>query len=101
MNLHGIGLGLHISKLIVEAFQGKITFTSEYGVGSNFTFTFKLNSKGSNSSSIIDLTNKKDKFDIDNPKLHFYWRPNNLQNVNSSSRNINYTLNLYKDLKED
>ena len=39
----GIGLGLSISKLIVEKFNGAIDFTSECGIGSNFFFTFELN----------------------------------------------------------
>ena len=42
MNTKGIGLGLMISKLIVEKFDGKITFTSKQNVGSSFSFTFKL-----------------------------------------------------------
>jgi signal transduction histidine kinase len=49
MNVHGIGLGLVISKQIVEAFGGKIQVISEFGVGSTFTFTFKLNSDDPNS----------------------------------------------------
>ena len=49
MNVHGIGLGLVISKQIVEAFGGKIQVISEFGVGSTFTFTFKLNSEDPNS----------------------------------------------------
>ena len=43
MNVHGIGLGLVISKNIVQAFGGSISMTSKYGVGSNFSFTFKIN----------------------------------------------------------
>ena len=73
MNTHGIGLGLVISKQIVEAFGGKISVTSEFGVGSNFTFTFKLNSEDPNSQ--VDLQRKKIGFDINNPKLHFFWTP--------------------------
>jgi C4-dicarboxylate-specific signal transduction histidine kinase len=36
MNTNGIGLGLMISKLIVEKFDGNISFTSEENVGSSF-----------------------------------------------------------------
>ena len=42
MNINGIGLGLMISKLIVEKFDGQIQFVSEKNQGSTFTFTFKL-----------------------------------------------------------
>jgi signal transduction histidine kinase len=43
MNVSGIGLGLMISKQIVEKYDGKISFTSEEDQGSTFMFTFKLN----------------------------------------------------------
>jgi len=42
INLQGIGLGLVISKLIVEKFGGKIDYLSEFGKGSAFFFTFGL-----------------------------------------------------------
>jgi signal transduction histidine kinase len=42
MNTNGIGLGLMISKLIVNKFKGTINFLSEPGVGSTFMFTFRL-----------------------------------------------------------
>ena len=42
LNVNGIGLGLMISKQIVEKFDGKIEFHSEEGAGSTFSFTFKL-----------------------------------------------------------
>jgi signal transduction histidine kinase len=41
LNLGGIGLGLVISKLIVEKFDGKISFFSRYSLGSTFFFSFK------------------------------------------------------------
>ena len=40
INTEGIGLGLMISKMIVENFQGTINFTSEYQKGSIFYYTF-------------------------------------------------------------
>ena len=42
INLKGIGLGLVISKLLVERFDGELTFESEEGKGSDFQFSFKL-----------------------------------------------------------
>jgi signal transduction histidine kinase len=52
LNTNGIGLGLMISKLIVEKFDGNIMFVSEKDVGSKFTFTFKLkNEEESDNSS--------------------------------------------------
>lgn len=42
INLQGIGLGLAISKMIIEKFRGSISFESEYGKGCSFTFTFEM-----------------------------------------------------------
>ena len=42
VNTQGIGLGLLISKLIVEKFNGKIDFISYYKKGATFFFTFDL-----------------------------------------------------------
>ena len=42
VNTQGIGLGLVISKLIVEKFNGEINFTSTEGEGSTFFFTFEI-----------------------------------------------------------
>ena len=42
LNVNGIGLGLMISKQIVEKFDGNIVFKSEKDIGSVFEFTFKL-----------------------------------------------------------
>ena len=43
LNIHGIGLGLNISKKIVMMLDGKISVTSEYGKGTEFKFAIKLN----------------------------------------------------------
>ena len=42
MNVHGIGLGLNLSKNIVEQFGGKIEVFSDLGKGSTFKFSLKL-----------------------------------------------------------
>lgn len=39
-------MGLSISREIVQKYNGKITFTSEYLQGSNFAFTFDLENYG-------------------------------------------------------
>ena len=44
INVKGIGLGLAISKLIVEKFEGTIDFISKYKQGSTFFFTFESQS---------------------------------------------------------
>ena len=44
MNTQGIGLGLAIADKIVSLYDGSIKFQSKLGVGSKFTFRFKLES---------------------------------------------------------
>ena len=41
INTSGIGLGLCISKLIVNKFNGEINFNSKYKKGSTFWYTFE------------------------------------------------------------
>ena len=41
INTNGIGLGLVISKLIVNKFNGYIDFVSKYKKGSTFFYTFE------------------------------------------------------------
>lgn len=41
VNVGGIGLGLVISKMIVNKFCGEIDFTSVYKKGTTFYFTFE------------------------------------------------------------
>ena len=42
INTSGIGLGLVISKLIVNKFNGEITFSSKYQHGTTFSYTFEI-----------------------------------------------------------
>ena len=45
LNTSGIGLGLMISKQIVEKMGGDITFESTIGVGSSFTFRMLIHER--------------------------------------------------------
>mgnify|MGYP003911384169 CR=1 FL=1 len=42
LNTNGIGLGLVISKKIVERFNGKINYYSKYKRGTTFFYTFEI-----------------------------------------------------------
>ena len=42
INTNGIGLGLVISKMIVEKFNGKINFFSKYKQGTTFFYSFDV-----------------------------------------------------------
>ena len=55
MNTNGIGLGLVISEQIVQQFGGSINFSSQYNVGSEFWFTFKLEKSPKLSNKISNL----------------------------------------------
>lgn len=58
INTNGIGLGLVISKMIVTKFNGRIYYESEYQVGSEFSFTFEIDSfKRRITSQPIDFSN--------------------------------------------
>ena len=45
LNTGGIGLGLHICKMIVQQFGGDIICKSQFGVGASFIFLIALNNK--------------------------------------------------------
>ena len=80
MNVHGIGLGLNISKHILEQFDGKIDVDSVFGKGSTFKFRLKLYKK-------LQLQNQKNQeknqfYDSDVLDLQYEWLPpNNLRKV--------------------
>jgi len=42
INPNGIGLGLHICKMIVQQFGGQIVCKSKFGEGTSFIFTIAL-----------------------------------------------------------
>ena len=64
LNNKGIGLGLHISKMICQQFGGDIFCSSEWGKGTTFTFLIALDELIENS------INKEER--IRNPKIKNY-----------------------------
>lgn len=42
MNTQGVGLGLYITKMIVQTFEGQVWVKSQVNEGSTFGLTFKL-----------------------------------------------------------
>ena len=101
MNTNGIGLGLVISDMIVNQFNGKISFESKEDQGSTFTFTFKLKeAKINNEDSVPIIISNIDnyfarresvpkiqsKYQINSPILVFEWEAecqNSKQSVKS------------------
>ena len=56
INTQGIGLGLVISKLIVEKFHGSIDFFSKHTKGSAFFFSFEIEEFDNNELSQFKST---------------------------------------------
>lgn len=57
INTRGIGLGLHITKLIVTQFSGDVYVKSNIGEGSEFGFKFKLENFEGKMSSLNRIMN--------------------------------------------
>ena len=76
MNTNGIGLGLMISKLIVNKFKGNINFLSEPGVGSTFMFTFRLEKMNQDEISRSHTISNTEAHQLLNQNtLTYNWRP--------------------------
>lgn len=75
MNSNGVGLGLVISKQIVEQFEGDIKLESEVGVGSAFTFTFKIYPLEDEIEPDEEQIVLRSQFRCNSKKLVFKWKP--------------------------
>ena len=58
-DISGIGLGLILTKKIINMLDGKIECDSEFGIGT--TFSISINQKAINGTKIKDITHLKDK----------------------------------------
>ena len=67
INTKGIGLGLYISKMIVEKFGGNIGLKSEVDVGSQFTFVIALEKTSNAKTKINRIRNPESR--KSNPKF--------------------------------
>ncbi len=61
-SVEGTGLGLAISKRLIESMNGFVNVTSEYGVGSNFSFVIPL--KVTDSAPFIQVNNAEKIFAV-------------------------------------
>ena len=79
-NIQGIGLGLIISKMIVNKFGGQIDFVSKYKKGTTFFYTFLVDKV--TQEMVIEHVNKANQKKIRNN------RPTNLSNVAENMSDI-------------
>ena len=71
-DISGIGLGLVLTKKIINMLDGKIECESEFGIGT--TFCININQKAINGTKIKDITHLKDKIKA---KEDFYFDGSN------------------------
>ena len=88
MNVHGIGLGLTISKKIVEQFGGEVSFESHEGEGSTFNFTLKIQNIENGYPAEKDSENKNKIFEMNSEELKI--EPNNNYEINIDSLVFNW-----------
>ena len=75
-NKNGVGLGLAISKQVVEQFEGDICIDSVLGVGSTFTFKFKIYPKEEQANENEDIgQDQVSQFKSNSKKLVYKWAP--------------------------
>ncbi len=85
----GTGLGLFVTRQLVELMNGSITVSSERGKGSTFSFTvcFKTNETGRDKEKIISLPSFKQNISIDNEntseQAFIYGSPENKKQTRS------------------
>ena len=59
LNAKGVGLGLYISKKLVNIFEGNVGVKSEFKKGSEFSFSFKLSQEEQNQRSLARIINQR------------------------------------------
>ena len=71
INPNGCGIGLTVSKKLIEALEGKITLKSKYNVGTTVTFTVPLDNKR-NSDLLHQMRrecNMVDQFEVEQERM--------------------------------
>jgi signal transduction histidine kinase len=77
MNTNGVGLGLFITKSIINQFDGKVLLRSRTNKGSQFIFKFMLNKKDQ-----FNLGDNESQFDLS--RSNFSIQPNIFKTNNFS-----------------
>eukprot|EP00347_Sterkiella_histriomuscorum_P005547 403356194 len=89
MNKGGLGLGLSISKMIVQQLGGQITVKSQEGVGSSFKFTIKMEQHDLSQVSRVNAA-RFELYDSDQIEIEFF-----------KSNNVSFTGEQDKTLQDN